>query len=363
MSLENRAESNIVALDARDRIKDHVHIDDVIFELDAKLIKPLSDGYSEDNVYLVESNSSARSLVLKHGNGVGSHEKRGRKLIARHLHVPYLESTGNDHFVQVNVPGTPVDKAVRQGLIINHTSPLQMFAQQFNNLWENTWNDKEPPEGYITKAESTVKEILATKLVDNDSFPVRVGDVANYQMKVNGQSVGTIEGAVTSMLATITENQAGTVVTHGDEGGNNAIVNSVNGLITYIDYGTAGWRRVQEAIAKVLLFYEAHYSENPQYSLAINHKERLLFLKTKSYLPVHIRQALNEARKEMEQWFDSPIEKQILAGFMMMYCFRTIKFAEKRKRAQYIPYILGLAMSFAPAIDGKNYPAPISTYR
>ena len=331
----------------------HRHLSDVL-DGSPYHIKSLTGGVSGAGVFLI-TNGSER-LVIKNAGGIGSREIKAKQLIKNYLPTPPIKGSGENHFIQPLVPGETVETAVS---IKGNVDPFKLFATQFARLWEETWTQELQPEGYTDKVEDTISMVLQTKIKDHLNQPVLLGNVANYMMLVNGKSVGTLETGLRNMSAVICDSQKSTVVTHGDEGAGNALI-VPDGSLVYIDYETAGMRRVQEPIAKVLLYFIVTKSSDKGYELVVNHAERQIYLNVNTKLSSHVRKAIDLARKEFDAWFVSPYLRQVAAGFMMMYLFREFQHAAKRGRNHMIPHLLGMAMSFVPGIDGHHYLYPIS---
>ncbi len=320
----------------------------------------LNGGVSGAHVYLLTpADSHLAPKILKLGHQVGQKEADARGLLGAKLPLPNMADQSTNHTLHVAVPGVTIEKAVREQIPVFGGDPLSSSIVQFDTLWQETWSSEHVAEGYPQKIQETKLLALNTLIQDDRGAIVKLGDTATYTYTVNGQSVGTLESQLRKMEAAVGENSSGTIITHGDEGANNAIISPRTGNIIYIDYGEAGRRRLQEPIAKVLMFFLATAQEGHGYRFSVDYTHHKADLTTRTYLPRHIVKTLNHVRKQFEAWVVSPYEKQKLSAFIMMYLLREFQHSATRGRPDFIPHLLATAMEYSTGIDGTAYKYPV----
>ncbi len=312
----------------------------------------LRGGVSGSKVYKAElsAGGSVAEVVLKHDVGVGGRETGAQGLVGSFLCLPEALHFGDDHILYRFIPGPTVDTAVRARQMTNGAAPFDEFVQVHAGMWKETLQGSVALGGYAGKVAQTEGIVEQTVIRDESGRELPLSDLRGYPLVVNGVEVGTLGSALEQMGQIVGEQQRG-VMSHGDEGATNAIIEQGTDRQVMIDHGTAALRAVGEPIAKILLWFDATVCEDQGYELIRNNGR--LILNTRTGLPDYIQRAVASVREKLEPWLSTSEERRAVAAYMMMYLFRELQWLAPRGRGNMVPHLLAKALSFAPAMEGK----------
>ncbi len=315
----------------------------------------LYGGVSGDVVhegYLQHSLSHDRQkVVIKVGPGVGNREvTAARRIHAQAPSFPLIQDllSGYDYVVYPYLSGDTIDQRVRAG-VPESTEEFSIFARLHAQLWEQTQKDGiSVLDGYPKKLEQTKEILYKLALKDNDGKEIPVADIAHRDWRVNGRSIGRLEDVIDTTSANIRKSGMG-VLTHGDEGAGNAIKEKNSGDIIFIDHGSAGVRAPEEAIAKILLWFDATNVNGRGYSLNLNPKG--VELQTKEQTKPHIHRSVAAAQTALQPYLKDLSSDSAISSYMMVYLWRELHWLERRGRQDAMPYLLAKSLSFAPELQ------------
>lgn len=301
-------------------------------------------------------------VVIKVGLGIGKQEQNGWNLLNGHIPLVELVDSGDDFFVSRYRAGRDLHDAVKDRKFLSD-DVLEEFTKAHIKLWERTMRSLDKPEelsGYGEKREQTIDLLKRQMLVDISGRHETISHLLNFEFIINGKPIGKIEEVISKMDRTMSEVQNVSAV-HGDENFKNVRV-KINHQWFMFDLNTASFRSPYESIAKILMWLDASTSKLESHQVSISLDQKKVFMNVKSKLSPDIIKSINLVRSRLTPFLDTKEGKRITSAYIMTYLIRELQWLEKRKRSHMAPYLIARALSFANALDGSDFPYPLSLF-
>lgn len=298
-------------------------------------------------------------VVVKIGPGVGRAEAAGAITLEPYLPVMEILGFEEDMVITRYRKGLTLDKANQRGREFN---TLAEFVSAHADLWQATAVTADPNElrGYHKKQAHTEALLANTFLPNIDGRKVPLGQLMAYDFIVNGRSLGTLTEIISKMQDQFNSISIGSLV-HGDENLSNVRV-AVNGSWFMIDLNTASLRSPYESIAKILMWMDATSARIISRQASISDRDKKAYLNIRTQISPNALKTIDIARHQLTPFLDTKEEKMLVAACIMTYLIRETQWLEKRGRQHLAPYLIARALSFAPALDGVEFPYPLSLF-
>ncbi|MBU0598657.1 hypothetical protein KKF61_06760 [Patescibacteria group bacterium] len=269
----------------------------------------------------------------------------------------FVGDPADDFSLYEKISGPTIDQLIRQPTMHNFNGSdwyLRTVSEHLQ-MWKDTLSTNSPAcsGSYIGKTNKTTDLALSLSI-----WSAFLSDVAAKPIVVNKVQLPPLNEMLYAMGRLVGQCKT-TVLSHGDEGLCNSILDSAGSRIAYVDVGEAGRRIIGEPIAKLLLWFAATMSEKVKFEYQIIDGVPTIDYQVK--LPKEVHEIILKARDIIFSEIGDSIDMPSLYACCMMYLLREIQWISRRQRDIMLAPLFAMAMEAAGAMLGILDELPVFT--